>query len=369
MNFKILVLFCLGVLFFAACEDVSDQKVLNDIKSMSLTERMSAERMQKFEIENAEEREAVCNDGSPGVYYFRPGSGKDSEKWIMVLEGGGGCSSGDSCKEQWRKEPEKMTSTVYEDTRLVRGLLSSVPRINPDFYEFNHVYVPMCSSDGWAGDSKVWYDDLLIHYRGKNIVESVIEDLEIKKGSELLFAGSSAGGQGVSQNLDRVAAMLPNLEVKGIIDAAWKQDIPAFGSGETYSYAGRYEEHDVELDETCVSANSADPTKCYQTVNLYEYISTDAFVSLDMNDSKQLSNLGINDPNDSDQIEYIEHYMKLARGQLADLENVFAYAFGAHTALTNERFYEIEVNGLRLRDAIANWYFERSGETRAVLGD
>ena len=35
---------------------------------------------------------AVCLDGSSPVYYFRPGSGNGSTKFILFLEGGGWCA-------------------------------------------------------------------------------------------------------------------------------------------------------------------------------------------------------------------------------------------------------------------------------------
>jgi len=34
---------------------------------------------------------AVCNDGSPAVYYFRPGYGSGSSVFTIYLEGGGVC--------------------------------------------------------------------------------------------------------------------------------------------------------------------------------------------------------------------------------------------------------------------------------------
>ena len=38
---------------------------------------------------DAVDPDAICNDGSSGVYYFRAGSGTGSTKWVLRLEGGG----------------------------------------------------------------------------------------------------------------------------------------------------------------------------------------------------------------------------------------------------------------------------------------
>ncbi|MGD8210079.1 MAG: pectin acetylesterase-family hydrolase [Desulfobacterales bacterium] len=34
---------------------------------------------------------ATCNDGSPGIFYVRPGAGEDANKWIIHTQGGGSC--------------------------------------------------------------------------------------------------------------------------------------------------------------------------------------------------------------------------------------------------------------------------------------
>ena len=40
----------------------------------------------------------VCNDGSPGGYYYREATTReDSDKWIFYLEGGGWCWNQTSC--------------------------------------------------------------------------------------------------------------------------------------------------------------------------------------------------------------------------------------------------------------------------------
>ena len=40
----------------------------------------------------------VCNDGSPGGYYYREATTReDGDKWIFYLEGGGWCWNQTSC--------------------------------------------------------------------------------------------------------------------------------------------------------------------------------------------------------------------------------------------------------------------------------
>src|SRR3990170_3449932 len=75
------------------------------------TSSLHAAPLQKITVRDAARRQAVCNDGSPAVYYFRPGSGAGANRWVIFLVGGGFCFSVDSC---WLREilnPELMTST------------------------------------------------------------------------------------------------------------------------------------------------------------------------------------------------------------------------------------------------------------------
>jgi hypothetical protein len=332
------------------------------------SERGQFEKMKKVEVENAVELGAVCNDSSPAVYYSRPGGGEDVDKWLVFLGGGGGCEDEASCRAQWQSEPERMSSDRYKATRTADGILSTKAKVNPDFYNFNHVYVPLCSSDGWAGDSEVTYGDLNLQFRGKRIIEAIFKQIDFSDSSELLFAGSSGGGQGVLQNLDFVAGLVPEIEVKGIVDASWKRPTPHYVNGEIYSFGTRYELHDAVLDASCVE-NEPDPLSCFDLNTAYKYIDSDVFFSLDLIDSKDINQIGISDREEPGQKAYIEAYGESGVRALAKLNNVFAYVLGAHTALTNERFYQVEVDGVTLSETIGNWYFGRQGLTRAVLGD
>lgn len=78
-----------------------------------------------------------CIDGSPAAYYYDKTS---SDKWVVWLEGGGVCSTEQSCIARSKTDlgsSKKLsqTTTFGEST----GLLSADPSINPDFYEWNHI--------------------------------------------------------------------------------------------------------------------------------------------------------------------------------------------------------------------------------------
>src|ERR1700690_3198481 len=57
--------------------------------------------LSKHIVKKAVQRQAVCNDGTPAVYYFKRGSGADAAHWIIHFQGGGWCSNGPTCMLRW----------------------------------------------------------------------------------------------------------------------------------------------------------------------------------------------------------------------------------------------------------------------------
>lgn len=58
----------------------------------------------------------TCNDGSPIGYYKR--LNKHSKSWIIFLQGGGFCSSEESCRLRWQQSPHLMSSNFWPKTKL-----------------------------------------------------------------------------------------------------------------------------------------------------------------------------------------------------------------------------------------------------------
>ena len=223
-------------------------------------------------VTRAVERGALCNDFSPAGYFIRKNTpyssdssrrsdnSSQSSKWVIFLEGGGGCTSPISCNERfiertirkqhtqtvngstfvnvseawtkYKEEPLMVTSKLmtslwrfsepYRESSYQlwqiqgRDLLSTDRNENPDFHDYNHVLIPYCSSDLWLkktsnfvkaqeNDFHFRFDpDLTTEhqftFRGAAIFHSVIEDLfsyhGLSHAHEVLLGGSSAGGIG-----------------------------------------------------------------------------------------------------------------------------------------------------------------------------
>ena len=184
---------------------------------------------------------AVCNDGTPGYFYFRRGVGGGAHRWIVYLEGGGSCESSTDCVTRFHDTPGYMTSsTVHEGDGLpvaVEGIKEANATTNPDFYDANYVQLAYCSSDAWSGDTaatpgRPTSDIAHWSFRGRAIIDAVltkVRTLGLSDGDEVLLVGSSAGGVGVFVSADRIhEALGPNIRMLALPDAGFMIDYPAY---------------------------------------------------------------------------------------------------------------------------------------------
>lgn len=206
--------------------------------------------------------EAVCNDGTPAVFYFaRYSKDEDRDKWVIFLQGGGGCASAQACANRWCSVDtnygmDKMSTSLSKPSIRGNGFLD--PRPENRFATWNRVLVYYCSSDTWSGTSTKTVQatgggktvEFNIDFKGSRIVDAVMETLryanlgrnravrigaqqqnglpDLDHATHVLFAGSSAGGRGAIDNADRVNAKLraanPNLVFRVVIDAIFEVD-------------------------------------------------------------------------------------------------------------------------------------------------
>ena len=196
----------------------------------------------KNEVKDAAARNALCNDGSPAVFftYRRPDVGAP---WHVYLEGGGDCFSVQNCEERWRNARFLMTSTETQASIIKKdGVFSSDCSQNAPFCKSNVAVIHYCSSDRWAGDREASPRETgNFTFRGKNIVHSVVEDLiedfQMLSASRIILGGSSAGGSGTMNNVDRIGTLIRSalekrgrkpeeIDYRGIPDSGWYADGP-----------------------------------------------------------------------------------------------------------------------------------------------
>ncbi len=114
----------------------------------------------------------------------------------------------------------------FYETLRTNAIFSPDAGWNPGFHDANKVYAFYCSSDVWSGntvdrrpttgDPAGWY------FSGRANVKAMVEVLktyygldDTLAGTEVLFAGISAGGQGVQATADVAYRLLPRVARSG----------------------------------------------------------------------------------------------------------------------------------------------------------
>jgi len=304
----------------------------------------------RYTIDTSKFPNAVCNDGTPGVFYYAPATREeDRNKWFIFLQGGGGCRDGQSCAERWchvntNYGMDKMTSSLTKP--MIRGNGFLDPRSDNHFGSWNRVLIFYCSSDSWSGTNSTTFQatggattvQYQIHFRGSQIIDAVLDTLrnaspssssrrrsishsveatspwpDLDNATHVLFAGSSAGGMGAKWNADRVGAKLkaanPKLvDYRLLIDASTSPE--AYDRnyatstycandprGCTYEllYSSNYEYTNTTFgarrDESCIAWHTAHQPgtewKCEDTMHVnYHHITTPFFIHQDLQDGQ-----------------------------------------------------------------------------------
>lgn len=373
--------------------------------------------MVRYTINRERFPEAVCNDGSPAVFYFAPHTDPaDRGKWIIFLQGGGGCQSGQDCAQRWCSIDtnfgmDKMTSTLTRPSIRIGGFLDPDPRNR--FGSWNRVLIHYCSSDTWAGTKSVVTQgsagggpsrEYTIHFKGSYIVDAVLDTLrsagkrrvvrpslegppwpDLDTATHVILAGSSAGAGGVRNNADRVGAKLratnPGLEdYRAVADAmnvldhsrlGWAGSTvcaadPAGCSFETYMQKA-WEETEVAFrgargDESCVAAHPGEEWRCAEGQHvLMHHLTTPFFVRADLQDQLVAGNFveaGLGTYGEyGAALEGELRNLPLPEEPRGGVPGVFAPQCRHHEAFTdNQPVFQVRVDGINFHDLVWNWW-------------
>ncbi|CAA0831888.1 Pectin acetylesterase 8 [Striga hermonthica] len=234
-------------------------------------------------LSDAVAKGAVCLDGSPAGYHYSKGFGDGENNWLVYLPGGGWCSSTSDCLNRVRTSPSTSTTTNINRTYF-GGIMSSNQSTNPDFYNWNVVYLRYCDGSSFTGDVEAVDPGTNLHYRGSRIFSAIVEELLTKglqNAQNVILAGNSAGGLATILNCDRFRAMVPNCaRTKCISDSGFfirAKNLPNVDHRES-EYAQVVQLHGVAkfLPESCTSR--MDPSLCFFPENLVGDVETPLFL-------------------------------------------------------------------------------------------
>eukprot|EP00931_Biecheleriopsis_adriatica_P013651 TRINITY_DN11510_c0_g1_i3.p1 TRINITY_DN11510_c0_g1~~TRINITY_DN11510_c0_g1_i3.p1 ORF type:complete len:451 (+),score=78.31 TRINITY_DN11510_c0_g1_i3:71-1423(+) len=257
----------------------------------------------------AREKGAVCLDGSPAGYYFAPGHGSGKHKWMIHLQGGGWCVDEEECTQRASSPlgSSKTYHTTNEKNKILgyydggaQGLLSLSCRNNPDFCDWNKVYVRYCDGASYAGEVDhpvTTKSGRKLYFRGRRVLDAVLDDLlhqqGMAHGTDLLAKGCSAGGLGIWLNLDHIADRMPSsLAVKGLPECGYFMELPSYTGSrkwpDNFKNVAKMQNVIGQMNKECLQAHASDSWHCMYPQNAASYVKTPHFVINSVYDAFQM---------------------------------------------------------------------------------
>ncbi|KAF7034057.1 hypothetical protein CFC21_045111 [Triticum aestivum] len=248
-------------------------------------------------LAGAQEKGALCLDGTPPGYHLQRGSGDGSNRWLIHLEGGGWCSTTKDCSN--RRMYGLGSSNFMKPMRFAgAGILGSDQLQNPDFYNWNKVFVRYCDGASFSGDAEGRAQDgSTLHFRGLRIYQAVIDEL-MEKGlanaTQALLTGCSAGGLATILHCDDFSARFSrDVSVKCLADAGFFLDVMDISGKRSFwsVYDGVVHLQNVRevLPKDCLA--NKEPTECFFPAELIKSIRTPMFILNSAYDSWQIRNV------------------------------------------------------------------------------
>lgn len=367
---------CLWVMACTATEppETVDEAVDDPVEPVDAF--VPVETLERVDLDRDRYPNAQCNDGTHGMYYQRKGR-PGSTRWVIMLEGGGACSSPEECERRQRNRPELMTSdaALHVDTLHRSGILSVDEVHNPLFYDAHHIEILYCSSDWWSGARGNVRELGGLHMRGHTILRATLDQLRdegIEDATEILLVGASAGGIGVELNLDQVAQWFPDARVRGLQDAMWPSDPEPYRSPDhwqTLDVDAWIEERlawNTPVYDDCY-ARLADP-RCFERHFFAHQIDTPLFVRTAQRDPIWLD--GVQEAAERaghvfDADIAVEQLLRSLRS-LEARHGVFAPDVDTHVTVHEDAFFHERVDGVSAMELVQGWWTDDVLDIRVI---
>jgi hypothetical protein len=347
--------------------------------------------------------EALCNDGTQPSYYLKRGFGAGANRWIIWLEGGGGCGSDDPTNPTWcgyRKNTYLSTSNgLPSSVGDMQGILTKSDAYNSDFYSYNQISVHYCSSDFWGGTGVKKVIDSTTQekwwFSGRKIVEALVLDLKQKynfaNATNVILTGSSAGGAGIVMNADEIKNSIPNADVVTLVDAV--NIIPFYRYfkatnpepeyiDEPIVFKNIYEWVPMIANKNCLNSQRKcginercirEDYKCMLPGVASRYLKMPTFIAADQLDNSILAMYSLSLCTERNKAEYgpwLNEFTAQSNAAAKTVSGYFLPRTGDHgLAPTHHWVTPVVENGVnvRLKDVFGAWYFNRSTSVKKFI--
>jgi len=339
---------------------------------------------------------AMCNDGSPGAYYFRPGT-EGSRQWLVYLDAAGWCWDDMSCRHPWQilHGTSKYFPRTAKELRLRADKYLRSGILDPEYGPLAkaHVaYVKSCSNDAFMGNlsptkpSSAPFNQRTPrqgwHFRGRQIVLAVFADLRRRMGlgnqseDRVVYGGCSAGARGALVTLDHIAqtrSIVGQASVVGLLDSGfWVPAVPGHSSGpgwrsfeEQLKSAMFFANESAYINPECSKTFKGESWKCLMGSYILPFVRTPYFLVHSQYDLFAISmNLwGHYWPTHAfapQELNWTEGYRRLVLQYLPNPPDVaestiFSPACYMHCLITVPRYWTISADGILLSDTLKAW--------------
>jgi hypothetical protein len=342
-------------------------------------------------VDNGASPSAICNDGTPAVYFLRPGFGSAASRWNIQLEGGSVCYDQATCAA---RDDGLLGSSQFRgdagsiDDRLGSGILSADATQNPDFYDASTVLIHYCSSDYWSGhhaavgafskdDPSTW------SFLGRAVLQGVFADLTAKHGlgaaSEILLSGTSAGALGAFLTANDIAGYVPaGARLVVLPDAGYYVDRPGFDASAPMGVSAATPTPTEQIfaageqlwgatgEKSCASSHDAGDFTCFEPELLVksQAYPMPLFIRQSEADNIQLGDNGDTNPKTPAGLAYALYYagqQNAAQSQIPSPYSVFGTADTHHvltsdTNFTSPAYPFPDAGSLTVAQAVGQWY-------------
>ncbi|KAK1430792.1 hypothetical protein QVD17_13805 [Tagetes erecta] len=222
-------------------------------------------------IESAVAKGAVCLDGSPPAYQFDKGFGNGVNNWLVHIQGGGWCDTTNDCVARKTLIHGLGSSKLMPELNFT-GILSNQQAQNPNFYNWNRVYMRYCDGSSFTSDVEKVDRDNNLYYRGARVFNAIVEELMsigMKDAQNALLSGCSAGGLASILHCDKFHAYFsPSTRVKCVSDAGFFPHVMPHINTPIFIVNSAYDKWQIS---NMFATNESDPngkfTKCKKDLN------------------------------------------------------------------------------------------------------
>ncbi|KAL5716687.1 [Wnt protein] O-palmitoleoyl-L-serine hydrolase [Ranunculus cassubicifolius] len=347
-------------------------------------------------LPNAKLKGAVCLDGSPPGYHFQKGFGSGSNNWLLHIEGGGWCSSIESCI---RRQSTALGSSNYMGPAQFSGIFSQDASHNPDFFNWNKLKIRYCDGASLSGHpGGEFQNGTKLFFRGQLIWKAIIDEvlpMGLADAKQALLSGCSAGGLATLIHCDDFREALPNnANVKCLADAAFFIDEKDISGNYTmrsfYRDVAHLQGVMRTLHKDCVSKMEPYKARCLFPQEIIKNIKTPVFLVDPAYDFWQIQNILAPDVSDlhqnwtpckldikkcnQNQLEVLQGFRKslldAASGFLQNKGGVYINSCFIHCQTWMSSTWHSpnspRVNNKTIAEAVGDWYFNRRGRRVAV---